>query len=53
VIKDIVVAVNEWKLQHVRVVTFHSKLILKHEYNHCKVVSERNEFNESYFGAVY
>jgi hypothetical protein len=47
VIKEIVVAVNEWKLQHVDVVTFHSELRMRHEYNHWKVVSERNAFKES------
>jgi hypothetical protein len=40
--KDIYVAVKEWKLQHVNVVTFHSKLILRHEYSHWRDVSERN-----------
>jgi hypothetical protein len=34
--KEIFVAVKGWKLQLVNVVTFHSKLNLRHEYGHWK-----------------
>jgi hypothetical protein len=44
--KVIVVAVNEWKLQHVDVVTFHSELRMRHEYSRWKFVSEINTFKE-------
>jgi hypothetical protein len=46
VIKWIVARINEWKLQHVGVVTFHSELRMRHEYIYWKVVLERNTFNE-------
>jgi hypothetical protein len=52
-IKEIGVAINEWKLQHVDVATFSLELRLRHEYNNWKVVSERNTFKESYFGVVH
>jgi hypothetical protein len=46
--KEIYVAVREWKLQHVNVVTFHSELRSRHEYSHWRDVSERNAYKESY-----
>jgi hypothetical protein len=52
-IKYIVAEVNEWKLQHVDIVIFRSKLRLRHEYNRWKFVLERNEFKESYLGVVH
>jgi hypothetical protein len=52
-IKEIGVAKNEWKLQHVDVVTFSSELRLRHDNNRWNVVSERNEFKESYLGVVH
>ena len=35
------------------VVTFHSKLIMRHEYSHCRVISEMNAYKEYYFDLMH
>jgi hypothetical protein len=45
-------AVSKWKLQHVNVVTFHLELIMRHEYNHWRVVSEKDVSKELDFELV-
>jgi len=38
--------ISKWKLQHVNVVTFHSKLRMRHEYNHWRDFTERNAYKQ-------
>jgi hypothetical protein len=47
------VVAKEWKFQFVIVVTFRSKLRLRHEDRHWEVVSKKSEFKEYYLGVVH
>jgi hypothetical protein len=48
-----VISVREWKLQHMNVVTFHSELIMRHEYRHWRDIAEKNAFKESDYRIVH
>jgi hypothetical protein len=53
VIKVNYVVAKEWKLELVIVVIIRSKLSLRHDDSHWRVVSKMSEFKESYLRVVH